>query len=201
MALKIPERKAVFLDKDGTLLENVPYNVDPSQMRLAERAGQALRLLQEAGYLIVIVSNQSGIARGLFSESEIRPMREHLESLLAAEGVPLAGFCYCPHHPEGKVPQYALACTCRKPAPGLLRTAAAEHGIELRASWVIGDILDDVEAGNRALCRTVLLDNGGETEWQMGPVRRPHCVASDLYEAAWMVLTYESPVASVGGAR
>ncbi|MEX2430536.1 MAG: HAD family hydrolase [Dehalococcoidia bacterium] len=192
-------RKAVFLDKDGTLLENVPYNVEPSRMRLAERAGPALRLLQEAGYALFVVSNQSGIARGIFPESAIASMREHLEQLLKAEGVALAGFYYCPHHPDGTVRAYALPCTCRKPAPGLLHLAAREYGVDLQSSWLIGDILDDVEAGNRAACRTVLLDNGGETEWLMTPSRRPHCFAPNLYDAAWMLLANEQPLVQVGG--
>ena len=185
--------KCVFLDKDGTLVENLPYNADPSRMRLVERAGAALRLLHEAGFAFVVVSNQSGIARGFFTEESMRPLSQRLEEMLAAEGVPLTAFYYCPHHPDGSVPEYSLHCTCRKPAPGLLWLAAETHGLSLRESWLIGDILDDVEAGNRAGCRTVLLDNGGETEWALTPLRRPGHLAADLYEAAWTVLAHERP--------
>jgi D-glycero-D-manno-heptose 1,7-bisphosphate phosphatase len=109
-------RKAVFLDKDGTLVENVPYNADPRRLRLAERAGPALRLLHEAGYALIVVSNQSGIARGLFGEEAMQPVERELRRLLSAERVPLTSFFYCPHHPEGAVTRYALSCTCRKPA-------------------------------------------------------------------------------------
>jgi D-glycero-D-manno-heptose 1,7-bisphosphate phosphatase len=104
--------------------------------------------------------------------------------LLADLSVPLDGFFYCPHHPEGIVPQYAVACGCRKPEPGLILAAAREHGFALAHSWFIGDILDDVEAGRRAGCRTALIDNGNETEWVRSPLRWPDLVARDVAEAA-----------------
>src|SRR5581483_11142184 len=103
-------------------------------------------------------------------------------------GVPLAGFYYCPHHPQGQVNSYAVTCRCRKPAPGMLRRAAADLGIDLAESWMLGDILDDIEAGRRADCRTVLIDNGNETEWRRGRGRRPHYRAGDLAEAARLIL-------------
>jgi ribonucleoside-diphosphate reductase alpha chain len=98
--------------------------------------------------------------------------------------VPLAGFYYCPHHPHGSVPAYAVTCDCRKPRPGLILRAAREQGVDPARSWLVGDILDDVEAGRAAGCRTVLLDNGHETEWVLSPARRPDGVAADLAEAA-----------------
>jgi histidinol phosphatase-like enzyme len=107
-----------------------------------------------------------------------------LRELLADADVPLGGFYYCPHHPRGRVSDYAVSCTCRKPAPGLLTQAASKHGIALARSWFIGDILDDIAAGRRAGCKTVLLDNGNETEWQVSPERMPHFFAHDLAEAA-----------------
>ena len=99
----------------------------------------------------------------------------------------LDGFYYCPHHPDGIVPRYAVACDCRKPEPGLIHPAAREHDLALGESWFIGDILDDVEAGRRAGCRTVLIDNGNETEWKRSPLRRPDLVARDLAEAAQFI--------------
>ncbi|MEZ5102044.1 MAG: HAD family hydrolase [Thermoleophilia bacterium] len=179
---------AVFLDKDGTLVENVPYSADPDDLALTPRAGEGLRLLAAAGYALVVVTNQSGVARGRFPESALPPLATALRSLVAHEGATLLDVCWCPHHPDGVVPGYALACSCRKPAPGLLRRAAAVHGLDLDASWLVGDILDDVEAGRRAGCRTILLDRGGETEWRLAPQRLPHFVARDLREAAEIVL-------------
>ncbi len=187
-----PRRKAVFLDKDGTLVEDVPYNVDPALIRLTVGAGEALRKLQAAGYQLVIVSNQSGVARGLFSEAALAGVEARLAALLAEYDVHLDGFYYCPHHPDGVVSQYAVACACRKPAPGLLMQAAAERGIELGRSWMVGDILHDVEAGRRAGCRTILLDNGHETEWELSDLRQPDCVESDLNAAAERILSVEA---------
>jgi histidinol-phosphate phosphatase family protein len=179
---------AVFLDKDGTLVEDVPYNVDPEQIRLAPGAAEGLAALHEAGYALVVVSNQSGVARGRFAEAALPGVERSLRRLLAAFGVPLAGFYYCPHHPEGTVSAYAVRCVCRKPAPGMLHRAASELGIDLARSWMVGDILDDVEAGRAAGCRTILIDNGNETEWRTGPGRRPTRVAADLAEAARLIL-------------
>ncbi len=181
-------QRAVFLDKDGTLVEDVPYNVDPARIRLMPGAQDALQALHAAGYLIVVVSNQSGVARGLFPEQALRGVEQHLREALGRAGVPLAGFYYCPHHRDGIVPAYAIACGCRKPEPGLIYRAACELAIDLHASWLMGDILDDVEAGRRAGCRTVLIDHGSETEWILTPERRPDHVVGDLAGAAQLVL-------------
>jgi D,D-heptose 1,7-bisphosphate phosphatase len=180
-------RKAVFLDKDGTLIENVPYNVDPDRIHLLAGADQ-LRSLSEAGYALIVISNQSGVARGYFAEAALIKVEQRLRSRLAEIGVPLQGFYYCPHHPDGTVAEYAIECDCRKPKPGLLQQAAREHAIDLAQSWFIGDILHDVAAGRAAGCRTVLIDNGNETEWQLSRQRLPHHVVNDLAEASRIIL-------------
>ena len=184
-------RRAVFLDKDGTLVENVPYNVRPEAITLSEGAVTGLRLLQAAGYHLIVVSNQSGVARGYFEEAALASVELRVRELLEADGVQLDGWRYCPHHPEGTVAAYRIACDCRKPAPGMLRQAAADHGLSLRDSWMVGDILDDVEAGNRAGCRTVLIDNGNETEWVRTPHREPHLRATNLAGAARAILAFD----------
>ena len=176
--------RAIFLDKDGTLIEDVPYNVDPAQIKLMPGAIEGLAQWYRAGYKLVVISNQSGIARGIFPEEALTPVRLRLERLLAESGIALAGFYYCPHLPDGKIPAYAIDCGCRKPAPGLLFQAALDLALDLGSSWFIGDILNDVEAGNRAGCGTILLDNGHETEWLAGEFRQPFYVARDLREAA-----------------
>jgi histidinol-phosphate phosphatase family protein len=181
-------RRAVFLDKDGTIIENVPYNVDPALIRLSPGAEEGLSRLHRAGYLLFVVSNQSGVARGYFPESALEAVVSRLEGLLAGIGVPLAGFAYCPHHPEGSVEAFAVACDCRKPAPGLILRLAAEHGVDLPRSWMIGDILDDIQAGRGAGCRTILIDNGNETEWVLSPDREPDHKAPDLAAAARYIL-------------
>ena len=185
--------KAIFLDKDGTLVDNLPYNVEPRRIRLSSGAGPALRLLSRLDYRFFVVSNQSGIAEGRFAEDAMGAVAARLGDLLFRENLTLDGFYYCPHDPNGSVAPYAIACACRKPLPGLLLRAAAEHGIDLRASWMIGDILHDVEAGNRAGCRTVLLDNGNETEWRLGPRRIPTRIAPDLYAAAVLIASHHEP--------
>jgi histidinol-phosphate phosphatase family protein len=185
-------RRAVFLDKDGTLVEDVPYNVDPALVRLAPGAAEGLRALAAAGYLLVVVSNQSGVARGYFPEAALAGVEARLRGLLAECGVSLASFSWCPHHPGGSVAAYAVPCECRKPQPGQILRAARELGLDPRRSWMVGDILDDVEAGRRAGCRTVLIDNGNETEWLRSPVRTPDLTAAGLADAARLILAADA---------
>ncbi len=180
--------KAIFLDKDGTLVQDVPYNIDPLRIRLMPGAAEGLRRLTQAGYHLFVVTNQSGVARGLFPEEALLPVKERLEHLLSQQGAPLHGFYYCPHLPDGSKPRYAVACKCRKPKPGLVLRAAKDHAIDLARSWVIGDILDDVEAGRRSGCATILITNGHETEWVISPLRVPDYVAGNLEQAADIIL-------------
>ena len=182
----------VLIDKDGTLVEDVPYNVDPARIRLAAGAASGLARLAAAGWRIAVVSNQSGVARGLFPEAALGPVRTRLDALLRPHGARLDGFHWCPHHPEGTVAPYAVACECRKPAPGMLLRALAQGRADPAASWMIGDILDDVEAGRRAGCRTILIDAGGEAEWRLSRDRLPHAVVPDLDAAARVVLAMEA---------
>ncbi len=177
---------AIFLDKDGTLVRNVPYSVDPSRVVLTEGAADGVRRLHAAGFSLVVVSNQSGVARGYFEEADLDAAWAKLRELL---GVPFSVY-YCPHHPEGDAP-YNVRCACRKPEPGMLLQAAKEHRLDLSQSWMVGDILNDVEAGRRAGCRTVLLDNGGETEWGLSRERLPHHIVSTFAEATEVILALQ----------
>jgi histidinol-phosphate phosphatase family protein len=161
--------------------------VDPGRIRLLSGSAAGVRALVEAGYRLIVVSNQSGVARGYFGEEALAGVSARLRELLAEAGAPLTGFYYCPHHPEGRVAPYAVVCHCRKPLPGLIYRAALEHDIDLSQSWLVGDILDDIEAGRRAGCGTVLIDNGHETEWVLTPTRQPDFVAADLSEAARVI--------------
>ncbi|MBI0328322.1 D-glycero-alpha-D-manno-heptose-1,7-bisphosphate 7-phosphatase [Burkholderia plantarii] len=183
---------AVFLDKDGTLLDDVPYNVDPARMRFAPGARAALTLLAAQRAALIVISNQSGVALGRFAPEALDAVAARLRAMFAECGATLAGVYWCPHHPRGSVAAYARACGCRKPAPGMLLQAAREHGLDLAGSWFVGDILDDVEAGNRAGCRTVLLDNGHETEWLPGEFRVPDARAADLHEAARLIVAHDA---------
>lgn len=172
-------RAAVFLDKDGTLVEDVPYNVDPARIRLLPGVRAGLHELRAAGFALVLVSNQPGVARGYFAAPALQGVRERLERLL---GLPLDGFYCCPHEPAQR------PCDCRKPAPGLLLRACRELGLAAEHSWMVGDILNDVEAGRLAGCRTILLDNGGETEWRLSPRREPHYRVTEFRQGAAIIL-------------
>lgn len=187
---------AVFLDKDGTLIDDVPYNVEPKRMRFTPRAAEGLRALHASGYKLLVVTNQSGVARGYFREEALYGVECHLRDMMAQVGVPLHAFYYCPHHPDGLLRPYAVQCACRKPAPGLLLRAAEEHGLDLRRSWLVGDILHDIEAGRRAGSRTILLDNGNETEWLLSRERLPHWIVGNLAEAARVILSVDNGLAS-----
>jgi D-glycero-D-manno-heptose 1,7-bisphosphate phosphatase len=176
--------KAVFLDKDGTLIKDIPWNVNPALISLEPYAVQALLTLQREGFRLFVVSNEPGIARGYFSEADIQRNFLEICKQLGRPGVRLQGFYYCPHDAQGSQWPYAIPCDCRMPLPGLLLRAAEEHHIDLSASWMIGDMLDDVEAGNRAGCQTILLNNGHETVWDLQEKRMPTYTAPDLAEAA-----------------
>jgi D-glycero-D-manno-heptose 1,7-bisphosphate phosphatase len=142
-------RPAVFLDRDGTLIEDVGYPRDPEAVRLLEGAPEALAALRRAGFALVVVSNQSGIGRGLVSQEEADAVHARFVAELRARGVELDDVRYCPHAPED-------ACACRKPAAGLLLDSARELGLDLDRSFMVGDKPTDVEAGRTAGCRTVL---------------------------------------------
>ena len=195
-------RRAVFLDKDGTLVVDMPFNVDPALLRFTPHALEGLQALDRAGYALVVVTNQSGLAAGRFTRAEFaRLQRALVERVWLEAGVELAGFYTCPHAPASSPAQ---ACLCRKPAPGMLRQAALSQHIDLQRSWMVGDILDDVEAGHRAGCRSVLLDVGHETLWRRSPLRAPDHRAHDLLEAARVILAADAAAeaaASAHGAR
>jgi D-glycero-D-manno-heptose 1,7-bisphosphate phosphatase len=183
-------RPAIFLDKDHTLIPDLPYNVDPEKISLTPGVDRALPMLQQAGYAIVVVSNQSGVAKGFFPLSALQRVEEKLRHLLAQSGVRLDGFYCCPHHPEGTIAQYAFPCTCRKPQPGLLRKAAQELGLDMAHSWMIGDIWSDIEAGRAAGCKTILFTYHTDAAHEL-KTARPDYVATDFAQVAHIVLTQQ----------
>jgi D-glycero-D-manno-heptose 1,7-bisphosphate phosphatase len=176
---------AVFLDRDGTLIEDVDYPRDPEAVRMLDGAVEALGDLRKAGYRLVVVSNQSGIGRGLVTAEDARRVHERFVAELARHGVELDDVRYCPHAPgEG--------CNCRKPAPAMLLAAAADLGLDLAASFMIGDKASDVEAGRRAGCRTVLLAPDGRPS-DGGAADGADRVARDWSEALAFVVPSEAP--------
>ncbi len=189
-------RRAVFLDRDGTLVEEVPYLHDPALVRLVPGASGALRRLAAAGFALVLVTNQAGVARGYYGEDAVGRVHRRLRELLAAGGVALDGIWYCPHHPDGAVAELARACRCRKPGPGMLEAAAAELGIDLGTSYLVGNDAGDVGAA-RAAGVTPLFVTTGQAAGRPAPagVRS----AGSLAEAAAAILA--GPVALEGQAR
>lgn len=182
--------RALFLDRDGTLVQPRHYPSRPEHLVLFEGIEAGLHDLQSAGFRIVIVTNQSGIARGLFTEEDLALMHTALCRSLDALGVHVDAIYHCPHHIAGTIPPLAVDCDCRKPRPGMLLQAAADLDLDLSRSWFLGDILDDVEAGNRAGTRTVLVDLGTESPPDRA-MRQPSYVARDTAHALAIVRAVE----------
>ena len=180
--------KAVFLDRDGTINEEKDYLFRPEEFAFIPGAPEAIARLKNAGFLVIVVTNQSGVARGYFGVDDVRRLHDHLQRLLAEAGTAIDGFYLCPHHPEHGVGEYKTECDCRKGRPGMLLQAAAEHNIDLRRSFMVGDKLADVEAGRAAGCRPILVLTGyGQSEVEKLPAGEVPVVA-DLSAAADCIL-------------
>ncbi|MFL5761004.1 MAG: D-glycero-alpha-D-manno-heptose-1,7-bisphosphate 7-phosphatase [Thermomicrobiales bacterium] len=182
--------RALFLDRDGTLVEPRHYPSRPEDLVLYPGVAAELRILQAAGFRPVVITNQSGLAHGYFQREQLDCLHEHLRGQLRQGGANIDAIYFCPHHPEGKVAELAIACDCRKPRPGMLVGAAADLDLDLARSWFVGDILDDVEAGNRAGCRTVLVDLDTE-RLPESPVRCPTYVGRNTVHALRIIQTVE----------
>ncbi|HVB74668.1 MAG TPA: HAD family hydrolase [Ktedonobacteraceae bacterium] len=182
--------RSLFLDRDGTLVHRVHYPSRPEQLRLYDDIGPELHILQKAGFRLVLITNQSGIGLGYFTDADLKLMHAHLASELARFNVHLDAVYYCPHHPDGVIPELAIRCDCRKPQSGMLLQAAADLDIDLQQSWFVGDILDDVEAGTRVGCRTVLVDHEADQTPEL-PLRSPDFVAQDTVHALRIISAVE----------
>jgi D-glycero-D-manno-heptose 1,7-bisphosphate phosphatase len=156
-------KRAVFIDRDGTINVEKEYLYRTDDFAFIPGAPQAIRLLNEAGFLVVVVSNQSGVARGYYTEEDVQLLHRHIASQLEQSGARVDAWLYCPHHPAGRG-SYALPCRCRKPLPGMLLEAAGRFDIDLASSIMIGDKLVDVEAGVAAGCRSILVRSGYGSE-------------------------------------
>jgi len=184
------EHRAVFLDRDGTLVHARHYPSRPADLLLYDGIGPRLRRLHELGFKLIVITNQSGIARGYFTEHDLAAMHDHLSQALGNQGVPIDGIYHCPHHPDGTIEHLSITCDCRKPQPGMIHRAAVDHAIQPERSWFVGDILDDIQAGNTAGCGTVLVDLGTEAP-PTSPIRRPNFVARDTAHALDIILSVE----------
>ena len=183
--------KAVFLDRDDTLIDDPGYIQRPEQVRLLPGAAEALMMLKEMGYLLVVVTNQSGVARGLITEKELNQIHKQLRSLLAAEGAEIDGIYYCPYHPEGAVKNFSMESNLRKPNAGMLFQAEEEMDIDLKQSWMIGDSYRDIWAGQAAGCHTILVDVPGKLRTKAKDDPEPYRKAVNLREAVNIIRMYE----------
>jgi D-glycero-D-manno-heptose 1,7-bisphosphate phosphatase len=185
------KRRAVFFDRDGTLNVDREYVGAAHDVELVPNAAKGARMLADAGYVLVVVSNQSGIARGFFTEDDADAVDERLVGLLAERGVAIAASYRCPHLPDAPLPAYAVACDCRKPLPGLILRAAADLSLDPKKSWAIGDRARDIAAGAAAGCRTIAVDpvpppRMGEDFGAIQPDYRAH----DLVDAARRIIAH-----------
>lgn len=181
------QRIGVFLDRDGTLNNEVNYIRSPDELELIPGAASAVRKLNDKGFAVCVISNQSGIARGYLSEGDLIPIHARLRDELMREGATLDRIYYCPHHPiEGRAP-YNVECDCRKPKPGMLQRAARELALDLQRSFVIGDSVVDIEAGNSVGACTILVQTGyGKKTLQTCTEKNIpiHFVADSIVDAA-----------------
>ena len=170
--------RAVFLDRDGTIAIDVPYCRSPEDFKLFPNTAKTIKLLNEHGYKVIVITNQSGVARGYFNEDTLDRIHQKMVGELVEEGARIDGVYYCPHNPDDN-------CECRKPKPKMILQAAKEHAIDLEQSFMVGDKPMDIQAGRNAGCRTVLLPS---TTAESEPVSSPDYTAPDLYAAAlWII--------------
>jgi len=177
-------RRAVFLDRDGVLNKDPPHYAHRlDQLKMIPRSDEAVRLLKDNGYFLVIISNQSGVALGYYPEVQVSVFNNALLKEIRKKGGDIDAVYYCPHHPDAVICKYKKNCSCRKPKPGMILQAAQEHNIDLKNSFVVGDKEGDIKAGNTAGCRTILVLTGHGTD-ELSKIKTGDClIASDLFDA------------------
>jgi D-glycero-D-manno-heptose 1,7-bisphosphate phosphatase len=185
-------RSAVFLDRDGTIIVEKDFLGDPDGVELLPRAAEAIRLLNQRGYLVLVVTNQSGVARGYYDEQAVQAVNNRLRELLGREGAALDGIYFCPHYLGGTLPHYRIDCECRKPRIGLARRAMEEFAVDLRHSVMIGDRAADIEFGRNLGIKSILVTTGyGFAEKERiedEHLPPPNLIAEDLLAAVvWLL--------------
>ena len=188
------KNKAVFLDRDGTINEEVEYLSDLKKFKLLPEVAPAIKLLNEHGFKVIVITNQAGVARGYFGEDKVKEIHQEMKRQLREKDAYLDGIYYCPHHPTEGIGEYKKNCWRRKPNPGMLEKAAKDFDLDLSQSYVIGDQLTDIKLGNNAGCETVLVLTGyGKESYRKkgnGKVR-VNFVADDLEKAVGWILEKE----------
>ena len=180
----------MFLDRDGTLLEEAGYLDRLERLAFYSFGIDAIRLLNRGGYAVVVITNQSGVGRGMYEEAFVHRAHEVVDQRVTAGGGRIDGYYYCPHHPDAELERYRRECDCRKPGPGMLRQAGADLGLDLVRSFTVGDKWTDVQAGTAAGGRGILVRTGYGRSSEAAPVRpvEPAAIADDLIAAtAWIL--------------
>lgn len=189
--------RAVFIDRDGTISEEVGYINHPSRFRVFSYSAKAIKLLNEAGWLAIVITNQAGVARGYFTEDMIHTVHDRLEEDLKGAGAQLDAIYYCAHHPSVGEEPYRFDCDCRKPKPGLVLRAASDLRIDLKQSWMIGDRYSDIEMARNAGVKSAFVLSGyggGEWEYQRANWKyQPDLIADNLFEAVRKIVAVSPP--------
>ena len=184
--------KAIFMDRDGTISDEVGYVNHPSRFRLYPYSASAIRKINESGWLAIVVTNQAGVARGYFSENLITQVHQKMKNEVEAENARLDAIYYCAHHPTVGEPPYRAICDCRKPKPGLIQRAATELDIDLDQSWMIGDRYSDIElARNAGVQSAFVLSGYGRGEWEhqrQSWEHQPDLISENLLEAVEAII-------------
>lgn len=187
--------RAVFLDRDGVITQDPPHYVHRlDQLKLIPMSAEAIRLLNENGFKVIVVSNQSGVAKGYYQEKDVEIFNRAMEEELEKRGAYIDAIYYCPHHPKAEIEVYRIDCDCRKPKPGMFRKGAKDLKIDLQKSYTIGDKLSDIEAGRNAGCKTILVKTGhgrDELKNNRNIKNKPDYVVSDIFEGAKIILDAE----------
>lgn len=181
--------RAVFLDRDGVITQDPPHYAHKlSQFKLIPRSAEAIKLLNKKGFEVIVVSNQSGVARGYYQEKDIKIFNRAMEEELKNKCADIDAIYYCPHHPEAEIEQYRVDCDCRKPKPGMLKQAEKDLNLDLEESFMIGDKWSDIEAGRRAGCRSIMVRTGHGKDELKKCVEYNHIVVEDLYDAVKLII-------------
>lgn len=185
------KRRAVFLDRDGTIIRQVELPHKPSQIKLLPGAAHALKQLHDAGYLLIVISNQPVVARGILTPAGVVKLNNVMVKRLAARGAAIDAFYFCPHNPKADLKKYRKVCACRKPAPGMVLKAAKRFKMDLKKSFLVGDTTQDMLTGKNARVRTILVrtGHGGRDPWQYKA--KPDFVVKDLAAAARLITRLE----------
>lgn len=196
-------KKAVFLDRDGTINKEKNYLYKKEDFSFLPGVIEGLKILQNAGYMLVIITNQSGIGRGYYTENEFNILCEWMQSELKKEGIVISGIYYCPHLPDAPIEKYRVACSCRKPKTGMFELAAKELNIDMSASWTVGDRLRDCIVAQSLNCKGILVENS-EDKKTIQDIRdkkyRAVTYAENLLEASKLIAAYDS-LGKNGGKR